>query len=75
MREAALKLPDNTTQFEEHKIKDLYEGVRGLAVKILNRIERTDSYLDKLLDHEMKSHELSGPDKALLYEIVHEWFL
>lgn len=64
-------MPDNTTQFDEHKIRDLYEGVRGLAVKILNRIERTDSYLDKLLDHEMKSHELSGPDKALLYEIVH----
>jgi 16S rRNA (cytosine967-C5)-methyltransferase len=59
------------TQLEEHKITDLYEGVRGLAVKILNRIERTDSYLDKLLDYEMRSHELSGPDKALLYEIVH----
>jgi 16S rRNA (cytosine967-C5)-methyltransferase len=58
-------------QYEEHKIKDLYEGVRGLAVKILNRIERTDSYLDKLLDHQMRSTELSSPDKALLYEIVH----
>jgi 16S rRNA (cytosine967-C5)-methyltransferase len=59
------------TQLEVHKIKDLYEGVRGLAVKILNRVERTDSYLDKLLDHEMKNSELSGPDKALLFEIVH----
>jgi|SRR5690554_713400 len=59
------------TQFEEHKIKDLYEGVRGLAVKILNRVERTDSYLDRLIDHEMKNSELSGPDKALLFEIVH----
>lgn len=58
-------------QLEEHKIKDLYEGVRGLSVKILNRIERTDSYLDKLLDHEMRNPELGGPDKALLYEIVH----
>jgi 16S rRNA (cytosine967-C5)-methyltransferase len=64
-------LPDYMPQYEEHKIKDLYEGVRGLAVKILNRIERTDSYLDKLLDHQMRSTELSGPDKALLYEIVH----
>ncbi|HEX9739667.1 MAG TPA: 16S rRNA (cytosine(967)-C(5))-methyltransferase RsmB [Ignavibacteriaceae bacterium] len=59
------------TQLEEHKIKDLYEGVRGLAVKILNRVERTDSYLDKLIDYEMKNSELSGPDKALLFEIVH----
>ncbi len=64
-------MPDNTAPLEEHIIKDLYDGVRGLAVKILNRIERTDSYLDKLLDYEMRSHELSGPDKALLYEIVH----
>ncbi|RPI75762.1 MAG: 16S rRNA (cytosine(967)-C(5))-methyltransferase RsmB [Ignavibacteriales bacterium] len=59
------------SQFEEHTIKDLYEGVRGLSVKILNRVERTDSYLDKLVDHEMKNSELSGPDKALLFEIVH----
>ena len=58
-------------QLEEHTIQNLYEGVRGLAVKILNRVERTDSYLDKLLDHEMKNSELSGPDKALLFEIVH----
>ena len=56
---------------EEHKIKDLYSGVRGIAVKILNRVERTDSYLDRLLDQEMKYAELNGPDKALLFEIVH----
>ena len=56
---------------EEHKIIDLYQGVRGLAVKILNRVERTDAYLEKLLDNELKNSELSGPDKALLYEIVH----
>lgn len=57
--------------FEEHKIKDLYMGVRGIAVKILNRVERTDSYLDKLLDQELRNNELSGQDKALLFEIVH----
>lgn len=60
-----------STQLEEHKIKDLYEGVRGLAVKILNRVERSDSYLERLLDNEMKNSDLSGADKALLYEIVH----
>ena len=54
-----------------HSIKDLYQGVRGLAIKILNRIDRTDAYLERLLDNEMKSTEISGPDKALLYEIVH----
>lgn len=62
---------DDEVHFDEHKVIDLYEGVRGLAVKILNRIERTDAYLDKLLDHEMRNSELNGPDKALLYEIVH----
>ena len=56
---------------EHHEVKGLYEGVRGLAVKILNRIERTDAYLDRLLDNEMRNTELAGPDKALLYEIVH----
>ena len=54
-----------------YKKTNLYSGVRGLAVKILNRIDKTDAYLDKLLDVELKGSELSGIDKALLYEIVH----
>src|SRR5260370_34249737 len=49
----------------------LSSGPRGTAVKILNRIERTDSYLDKLLDVELRSGELSDVDKGLLAEIVH----
>ncbi len=61
----------NAGHLEEHKVIDLYSGVRGLAVKILNRVERTDAYLEKLLDNELKNAELNGPDKALLYEIVH----
>ena len=58
-------------KIEMHSITDLYQGVRGLAIKILNRIDRTDAYLERLLDNEMKSMDMSGPDKALLYEIVH----
>jgi len=66
------EISDNTDfKLEHHSVKDLYVGVRGLAVKILNRIERTDAYLERLLDNEMKNAELIGPDKALLYEIVH----
>ena len=74
------KIEDNNEQdeqvkkaihLEEHKVIDLYQGVRGLAVKILNRVERTDAYLEKLLDNELRNAELNGPDKALLYEIVH----
>src|ERR1035437_10391507 len=49
----------------------LYQGVRGQAVKILNRIDRTDAYLEKLLDIEIKNSHFSGLDKALLFEIVH----
>jgi len=54
-----------------YKTSNLYDGVRGIAVKILNRIDRTDAYLDKMLDLELKSSELKSNDKALLYEIVH----
>lgn len=49
----------------------LYGGPRGTAIKILNRIERTDSYLDKLLDSELKSKDVADIDKSLLAEIVH----
>lgn len=58
------------TNIESQAI-NLYQGVRGFAVKILNRIDRTDAYLDKLLEIELKNSNLSGPDKALLFEIVH----
>jgi 16S rRNA (cytosine967-C5)-methyltransferase len=51
--------------------KSLYSGPRGTAVKVLNRVERTDSYLDKVLDGELRSGELSDPDKGLLNELVH----
>lgn len=51
--------------------KQLFSGVRGTAVKILNRVERTDSYLDKLIEAELRSGDLNDFDKALLMEIVH----
>lgn len=63
---------------EERKITNLYSGVRGISVKILNRIIQTDAYLDKLIDTEMQNSDLSGKDKALLFEIVHgviRWML
>ena len=51
--------------------RNLYEGVRGTAVKVLCRVERTDAYLDKLLDSELRSGELPDIDKGLLTELVH----
>jgi len=56
---------------ERREPHNLYHGVRGTAVKILNRVERTDSYLDKVLDAELRSPELNDLDKGLLTEIVH----
>jgi len=50
---------------------NLYQGVRGVAVKVLNRIDRTDAYLDKVLEIELKNSEFNGQDKSLLFEIVH----
>ncbi len=40
-------------------------------MKILNRVERTDSYLDKLLDIELKSDELNELDRRFLTELTH----
>jgi len=51
--------------------KALYAGPRGTAVKVLNRVERTDSYLDKVLDAELKSSDLNDLDKGLLNELAH----
>ncbi len=61
----------NNIENTDHTLMNLYSGVRGTAIKILNRIDRTDAYLDKLLEVELRQSELSGQDKALLYEIVH----
>ena len=51
--------------------RSLYHGVRGTAVKILNRVERSDSFLDKVLDSELRSGDWSDQDKGLLNEIAH----
>ena len=62
-------LPPDTIPAQPRK--NLYGGPRGTAVKILNRVERTDSYLDKVLDIELKAQDLSDVDKGLLNELVH----
>lgn len=63
----------------------IYSDARGIAVKILTRVERTDSYLDKLIDYEIRQTDgLNDYDKSLLNEICHgvlrwlrrlDWFL
>lgn len=65
--------------------KSLYENnVRALAVKIITRCERSDAYLDKILDFEIRNSNLNDFDRSLLTEITHgvirwmrrlDWFL
>lgn len=63
--------PVKQNSFIVMAIQEIYKGPRGIAVKILNRLERTDSYLDKLLDIELKSDELNDLDKRFLSELTH----
>jgi 16S rRNA (cytosine967-C5)-methyltransferase len=48
----------------------LYRGPRGTAIKILNRVERSDSYLDRLLEAEMRTSDMNELDKGLMNEVV-----
>ncbi|MFH1052491.1 MAG: 16S rRNA (cytosine(967)-C(5))-methyltransferase RsmB [bacterium] len=43
---------------------------RLAAVKIISRFERSDAYLDKLMNKELRDSNLSSEDKALLTELV-----
>ena len=56
--------PDGKSEFV------LFQTAREMAVKVLNRIERSDSYLDRVLDFELRSPDLSKVDKAFLTELV-----
>ncbi len=58
-------------EVEREEKKPVYSGARGTAIKLLNRIERSDAYMDKLLDIELKSDDLSAVDKSLLAELTH----
>lgn len=46
-------------------------SARLISVKILNRLERSGSYIDKLVDFEINTGNLSDLDKGLLQEIVY----
>jgi 16S rRNA (cytosine967-C5)-methyltransferase len=57
-------------QSETDNFNDLMKGPRAAAIRILSRFERSDSYIDKLLQSELSSEEISTLDKSLLTEIV-----
>ena len=52
------------------KIKKLSNNPRWIAANILSKIEKSDSYLDKLIENEFKSGKLNEQDKRLLNEIT-----
>lgn len=59
---------DNLKDSSDHG--ELTNNIRYIAVKLLNRFDRSDSYIDKLLAHTFRSNELDARDKALLTELV-----
>lgn len=80
----SLKHPDPNFPFYHNVDKRIYNNARALAVKIIIRCERSDAYLDKLIDSELRNNELNDLDKALLNELAHgvirwlrrlDWFL
>ncbi|HQY20412.1 MAG TPA: 16S rRNA (cytosine(967)-C(5))-methyltransferase RsmB [Ignavibacteria bacterium] len=75
---------NGSSSLEKIYNKNLFEDARSCSVKILCRCERTDSYLEKLIDAELRNETLNDFDKALLNEISHgvirwmrrlDWFL
>ncbi|MCX6140998.1 MAG: 16S rRNA (cytosine(967)-C(5))-methyltransferase RsmB [Candidatus Kapabacteria bacterium] len=48
----------------------VFQTARGTAVKLLTRYENSDSYIDKLLDGELRRSELEPADRALVTELV-----
>jgi len=50
---------------------EFMNNVRATAIKILNRFERSDSYLEKLLDKAIKEGNFNDLDRSLLTELVY----
>lgn len=56
---------------QDSQYEKIVNPSRLMAVKILNRLERSGSYIDKLVDFELNTGNLSDLDKALLQELVY----
>ena len=54
----------------EDSASAVLQTARGIAVKLLSRYENSDSYIDKLLDGELRRSELEPADRALVTELV-----
>lgn len=47
-----------------------FESARWIAVKLLSRYESSDSFIDKLIDAELRRTDMLPPDRALVTELV-----
>ncbi len=61
----------NNRDNQNDEDRRIISGARSAAIRILSRFERSDAYVDKLLDYEFRVGNLSSLDKGLLNEIVH----
>jgi 16S rRNA (cytosine967-C5)-methyltransferase len=64
------EMQENGAKTIEQGNERIFAGPRGTAIKILNRVERSDAYLDRLIEAEMRSDEMNELDKGLMNEIV-----
>jgi 16S rRNA (cytosine967-C5)-methyltransferase len=64
-------MEENSLDNQVNNPEPFFSGARGVAVRILSRFERSDAYLDKLLDYEFRTGNLSALDKSLMTEILY----
>ena len=63
-------MENNIQQQEIIENSETLIGPRVSAIRILSRFERSDAYIEKLIDFELKKGELESLDKNLFTEIV-----
>ncbi len=71
MKENNTSDESKVTKNTEEVFDEFMNSVRATAIKILNRFERSDSYLEKLLDKAIKERNFNDLDRALLTELVY----
>lgn len=62
---------NDNNNHKERIFPEFMTKVRATAIKILNRFERSDSYLDVLLDKAIRENDFNELDRSLLTELVY----
>ncbi|MGQ9818522.1 MAG: 16S rRNA (cytosine(967)-C(5))-methyltransferase RsmB [Candidatus Kapaibacteriales bacterium] len=64
-------LNENNNSYEDKIFPEFMTKVRATAIKILNRFERSDSYIEVLLDKAIRENDFNELDRSLLTELVY----